>query len=75
MADRRQTSLASAGGGGPGDLASMIAAKAASRKPMATSPTRKEFQEGGEGERFSRRSTVSNNSSAAEAARYMYMYI
>ncbi len=30
-------------GGAPSDLAAMIAAKAASRKPMATSPTRKDF--------------------------------
>ena len=30
-------------GGGPADLAAMIAAKAASRKPMTTSPTRKDF--------------------------------
>ena len=34
-------------GGGPGDLAAMIAAKAASRKPMTTSPTRKDFPPAG----------------------------
>lgn len=30
-------------GGNPSDLASMVAARAASRKPMTSSPTRKDF--------------------------------
>lgn len=64
--------------GGPADLAAMIAAKAASRKPMTTSPTRKDFPSGGVVEqdtrenRLMRSSTMSSDSGSASDARYSY---
>ena len=45
----------------PADLASMIAARAASRKPMTTSPTRKDFPP--LEDRFARSSTMSSDTS------------
>jgi len=48
-----------------GDLAAIIAAKAASRKPIVTSPTRREFP--AEDERFTRSMTVGGESSILEA--------
>ena len=48
-----------------GDLAAIIAAKAASRKPIVTSPTRREFP--AEDERFSRSMTVGGESSILDA--------
>ena len=49
------------GGGNPSDLAAMIAAKAASRKPMAGSPTRKDFPREDMLERLGRSSTMDRN--------------
>ena len=49
-----------------GDLASIIAAKAASRKPIVTSPTRREFG-GAEDERFTRSMTVGGEPAMQEA--------
>ena len=69
-------------GGGPSDLAAMIAAKAASRKPMTTSPTRKDFPPaggsvgGGGGEqdsRFVRSCTMGSDSGNVADARYIHV--
>lgn len=58
------------GGAAPAnDLASMIKAKVASRKPMATSPTKKDFPP--EEERFKRSSTMSSDSSMGDARLYI----
>ena len=57
-------------GGGPSDLAAMIAAKAASRKPMTTSPTRKDFPGGGPIEhdaKLIRSSTMGRDGSMSDA--------
>ena len=58
--------------GPPSDLAAMIAAKAASRKPMTTSPTRKDFptSSGGPMEhdaRLIRSSTMGRDGSVSDA--------
>lgn len=49
-----------------GDLAAIIAAKAASRKPIVTSPTRREVGDV-EDERYTRSMTVGGESSMQEA--------
>ena len=49
-----------------GDLAAIIAAKAASRKPIVTSPTRKEFSEA-EDDRFTRSMTVGGEPTMQQA--------
>ena len=49
-----------------GDLAAIIAAKAASRKPIVTSPTRKEFSEA-EDDRFTRSMTVGGEAAMQQA--------
>ena len=59
-------------GGQPSDLAAMIAAKAASRKPMTTSPTRKDFPSGSGGPmeqdaRLIRSSTMGRDGSISDA--------
>ena len=50
-----------------GDLAAIIAAKAASRKPIVTSPTRKESTEVVIDDHFTRSATVSGDSSIQQA--------
>ena len=51
--------------GAPSGLAAEIAARAASRKPMISSPTKKEFED----PRFSRSATVSSTDSSVGEAR------
>jgi len=53
--------------GNPSDLASMIAAKAASRKPMSGSPTKKEFPQDQMLERLTRSSTNTPNMELARS--------
>ena len=54
---------------GAGDIASIIAQRAANRKPMATSPTKKEFSD----DAFRSNTISTSNSDQIQQARFVWL--